>query len=122
MTTFGPMKKTKCDKWPNLVTGINDHITIGHLSNLNEIKINMKINDQIWSQEAHILMWEYLFKVIKERIWWPFFTHEYLQRRISAELQFKMVWEGQGREGSVEYEFYSFLPRTKVFSSLNSRR
>ena len=39
----------------------------------------------------------------------------------SAELQFKMVWEGQGREGSVEYEFYSFLPRTKVFSSLNSR-
>ena len=35
MTTFGPRKKTKLkpdkDKWPNLVTGINDHITIGHL-------------------------------------------------------------------------------------------
>lgn len=26
-----------------------------------------------------------------------------------------MVWEGQGREGSVEYEFYSFLPRTKDY-------
>ena len=70
MTTVGPKKKTKCDKWPNLVTGINDHITIGHLfghlSHLNEIKIKAKINDQIWSQEAHILLWEFLFKVIKE--------------------------------------------------------
>ena len=70
MTTFGPRKKTKCDKWRNLVTGINDHITIGrlfgHLSHLNEIKIKTKINDQIWSQEAHILLWEFLFKVIKE--------------------------------------------------------
>lgn len=38
-----------------------------------------------------------------------------MQRWIAAELQFKMVWEGQGREGSVEYEFYSFLPRTKDY-------
>ncbi len=52
--------------------GINDHITIGHLfchlSHLNEIKIKTKINGKIWSKEAHILMWEYLFKVIKEWI------------------------------------------------------
>lgn len=32
-----------------------------------------------------------------------------------CKLQFKMVWEGQEREGSVEYEFYSYLPRTKDY-------